>query len=82
MPKQILKTCLDCEKIILKNQELLTCSQCLQLKHIKRTGRKAQITLKLNLQQPLTGDVASVISHFRLLPALKRWKEVDRSTRM
>ena len=42
MPKQISKICLDCEKTILKNQKLLTCSQCLQFKHIKCPGRKSQ----------------------------------------
>ena len=45
MPKQISKTCLDCEKTIRKNQKLLTCSQCLQFKHVKCPGRKAQNNL-------------------------------------
>ena len=46
MPKQISKTCLDCEKTIRKNQKSLTCSQCLQFKHVKRPGRKAYNNLE------------------------------------
>ena len=46
MPKQISKTCLDCEKTIRKNQKSLTCSQCLQFKHVKYPGRKAQNNLQ------------------------------------
>ena len=34
-------------------------------------AEKTKITLKLNLQQPITGDVPSMISHFFLLFALK-----------
>ena len=45
MPKQISKTCLDCEKTITKNQKSLTCSQCVQFKHIKCPGKKAQSNL-------------------------------------
>ena len=47
MPKQISKTCLDCEKTIRKNQKSLTCSQCLQFKHVKCPGRKAQNNLQI-----------------------------------
>ena len=42
MPKQISNKCLDCCKIIRKNQKLLNCSQCLQFKRIKCPGRKDQ----------------------------------------
>ena len=43
MPKQISKTCLGCEE---NNQKKsLTCLQCLQFKHVKCPGRKAQNNL-------------------------------------
>ena len=42
MPKQISSKCLDCGKIMRKNQKLLNCSQCLQFKHIKCHGKKDQ----------------------------------------
>ena len=48
MPKQISNKCVDCGKIIRKNQKLLNCSQCLQFKRIKCPGRKDQNNPKTN----------------------------------
>ena len=71
MPKQISKTCFDCEKTIRKNQKSLTCSQCLQFKHVKCPGRKAQYYLQTKPTTTADWTLASVISHFLLLLVLK-----------
>ena len=42
MPKQPDKTCCNCLKTVRKNQKSLICSQCLQIIHVKCTGKNSQ----------------------------------------
>ena len=42
MPKQPDKTCCNCLKTVRKNQKSLICSQCLQIIHVKCTGKDSQ----------------------------------------
>ena len=42
MPKQTDKTCCNCLKTVRKNQKSIICSQCLQIIHVKCTGKNSQ----------------------------------------